>query len=125
LISFSDNVDQNTNFNNYNFEKNKIYNDYTEEIEPTDSRNKDFNIYMTEKNQNNDDVHNDNNFSSVSKKNETGNGAAATSGGISVYTVYIIVGAVAGGILLAGLVAIAIALCCQREEDPQYKSTSV
>lgn len=46
-------------------------------------------------------------------------------GGIGVWTLYIIVGAVAGGVLLAGLVAIAIALCCQREDDSQYKSTSV
>ena len=56
------------------------------------------------------------------------NGTAATSAtknSISVWTVYIIVGSVAGGILLAGLVAIAIALCCQKEEDSQYKSTSV
>lgn len=79
---------------------------------------------MTNKDHDKDDVYDENNFSSVSK-NETGSASADTSGGINVYTVYIIVGAVAGGILLAGLVAIAIALCCQREEDPQYKSTSV
>jgi len=53
------------------------------------------------------------------------NVAASEEGEIGVWTLYIIVGAVAGGVLLAGLVAIAIALCCQREEESQYKSTSV
>jgi len=58
-------------------------------------------------------------------RNGTVKETAAGEDGIGVWTLYIIVGAVAGGVLLAGLVAIAIALCCQREEDSQYKSTSV
>lgn len=57
--------------------------------------------------------------------NATADNVTGSATGISVWTVYIIVGSVAGGILLAGLVAIAIALCCQKEEDQQYKSTSV
>lgn len=57
--------------------------------------------------------------------NATAHNVTGTTTGISVWTVYIIVGSIAGGILLAGLVAIAIALCCQKEEDQQYKSTSV
>lgn len=51
--------------------------------------------------------------------------ASTEEGEIGVWTLYIIVGSVAGGVLLAGLVAIAIALCCQREEESPYKSTSV
>lgn len=58
-------------------------------------------------------------------RNGTVKEVSSEDDGIGVWTLYIIVGAVAGGVLLAGLVAIAIALCCQREEDPQYKSTSV
>lgn len=58
-------------------------------------------------------------------RNGTGVESASSDEGIGVWTLYIIVGAVAGGVLLAGLVAIAIALCCQREEESQYKSTSV
>ncbi|KAL5007267.1 hypothetical protein ScPMuIL_016073 [Solemya velum] len=44
---------------------------------------------------------------------------------ISVWTIYIIVGAVAGGILLIGLVSILVAICCQKEDGADYKSTSV
>ena len=58
-------------------------------------------------------------------RNATAHGASTSTSGISVWTVYIIVGSIAGGILLAGLVAIAIALCCQKEEEQPYKSTSV
>ena len=45
---------------------------------------------------------------------------------VSVWTIYIIVGSVAGGVLLVGLVAIVVALCCNRiEENNGYKHTSV
>ena len=72
------------------------------------------------------DMEEDDNYGTDSRSsNATGSATSASTSGISVWTVYIIVGSVAGGILLAGLVAIAIALCCQKEEDAQYKSTSV
>ena len=58
-------------------------------------------------------------------RNATAHTVTGSTSGISVWTVYIIVGSIAGGILLAGLVAIAIALCCQKEEEQPYKSTSV
>lgn len=46
--------------------------------------------------------------------------------GMSAWTIYIIVGLVAGGVLLVGLVAIVVALCCNRIEDRNgYKHTSV
>ena len=45
---------------------------------------------------------------------------------MSAWTIYIIVGLVAGGVLLVGLVAIVVALCCNRIEDRNgYKHTSV
>lgn len=44
---------------------------------------------------------------------------------IDVWTIYIIVGSVAGGVLLVGVVAIIVALCCNRYEDEGYKHTNV
>jgi hypothetical protein len=44
---------------------------------------------------------------------------------VSVWTIYIIVGAVSGGILVIGLVAIVVALCWQKDDGSGYKSTSV
>lgn len=44
---------------------------------------------------------------------------------VSVWTIYIIVGSVAGGVLLIGLAAIVVAVCCNRIEESGYKSTSV
>lgn len=44
---------------------------------------------------------------------------------IDVWTIYIIVGSVAGGVLLIGVVAIVVALCCNRYEDEGYKHTNV
>lgn len=44
---------------------------------------------------------------------------------IDVWTIYIIVGSVAGGVLLIGVVAIVVALCCNRYEDDGYKHTNV
>lgn len=44
---------------------------------------------------------------------------------IDVWTIYIIVGSVAGGVLLIGVVAIIVALCCNRYEDEGYKHTNV
>lgn len=53
-------------------------------------------------------------------------GTAEKEEGMSAWTIYIIVGLVAGGVLLVGLVAIVVALCCNRIEDQNgYKHTSV
>lgn len=49
----------------------------------------------------------------------------AFKGSISSWTIYTIVGAIGGVILLIGLVAITLTLCCRREENSVYKSTSV
>ena len=51
--------------------------------------------------------------------------AGKGEGWISLWTIYIIVGAIAGVILLIGLLAILIAVCCRREEESSYKSTPV
>lgn len=92
--------------------------------EPTDSRNpNDFNPYDRE--DDNDNMSENFNEGDQGARNGTVKTSANHEDGIGVWTLYIIVGAVAGGVLLAGLVAIAIALCCQREEESQYKSTSV
>ena len=50
---------------------------------------------------------------------------AAEANSISMWTIYTIVGAVAGVILLIGLLAITIAVCCRRDGGPVYKSTPV
>lgn len=44
---------------------------------------------------------------------------------IDVWTIYIIVGSVAGGVLLIGVVAIVVALCCNRYEEDGYKHANV
>ncbi|XP_050418727.1 fibroblast growth factor receptor 1 [Patella vulgata] len=44
---------------------------------------------------------------------------------ISLWTIYTIVGSIAGVILLLGLVAITVALCCRRDSNGVYKSTPV
>lgn len=50
----------------------------------------------------------------------------AVKGSISSWTIYTIVGAVGGVVLLIGLVAITLALCCNKgEEEDAYKSTPV
>ena len=46
-------------------------------------------------------------------------------GWISLWTIYTIVGAIAGVILLIGLLAITIAVCCRRDGGAVYKSTPV
>ncbi|CAG5128943.1 unnamed protein product, partial [Candidula unifasciata] len=46
-------------------------------------------------------------------------------GSISSWTIYTIVGAIGGVILLIGLVAITLTICCQKEESNVYKSTPV
>lgn len=46
-------------------------------------------------------------------------------GSISSWTIYTIVGAIGGVILLIGLVAITLTICCRREESNVYKSTPV
>ena len=46
-------------------------------------------------------------------------------GWISLWTIYTIVGAIAGVILLIGLLAITIAVCCRRDGGSVYKSTPV
>ncbi|XP_064613732.1 fibroblast growth factor receptor 4-like [Liolophura sinensis] len=52
--------------------------------------------------------------------------SAGSPGSINLWTVYIIVGAVAGGILLIGLVTLIVAVACARREDgPLNKSTTV
>ena len=43
-------------------------------------------------------------------------------GSISALTIYTIVGAVCGVILLIGLVAVTLTLCCKREDEGVYKS---
>lgn len=44
---------------------------------------------------------------------------------IGKWTIYTIVGAIAGIILLFGLIAITVALCCRRDSNGLYKSTPV
>nr|KAG5689046.1 hypothetical protein BaRGS_006442 [Batillaria attramentaria] len=56
---------------------------------------------------------------------EGSQGMGESTGVISLWTVYTIVGAVAGVILLIGLLAITIAVCCRRDGDAVYKSTPV
>ncbi|XP_055873410.1 myosin light chain kinase, smooth muscle-like [Biomphalaria glabrata] len=51
--------------------------------------------------------------------------ASVHKGTISSWTIYTIVGAVGGVILLIGLIAITLTVCCQREEGGIYKSTPV
>ncbi|XP_005094335.2 fibroblast growth factor receptor 1-A [Aplysia californica] len=46
-------------------------------------------------------------------------------GTISSWTIYTIVGAVGGVVLLVGLIAITLTLCCKKEEGGVYKSTPV
>ncbi|BFZ02029.1 hypothetical protein BsWGS_05068 [Bradybaena similaris] len=46
-------------------------------------------------------------------------------GSISSWTIYTIVGSIGGVILLIGLVAITLTICCKREEGNVYKSTPV
>ena len=48
-----------------------------------------------------------------------------TEGMISLWTIYTIVGAIAGVILLLGLIAITVALCCRKDSNGVYKSTRV
>ncbi|GFO50240.1 fibroblast growth factor receptor [Plakobranchus ocellatus] len=45
-------------------------------------------------------------------------------GGMRVWTIYTIVGGVCGVILLIGLVAITLTLCCKQEEQSVYKSST-
>ena len=47
-----------------------------------------------------------------------------TKDGISAWTIYTVVGAVCGVILLIGLVAVTLTLCCKREEEGVYKSAT-
>ncbi|PVD29566.1 hypothetical protein C0Q70_08820 [Pomacea canaliculata] len=49
----------------------------------------------------------------------------SVGGWISLWTIYTIVGAVGGVILLIGLLAITIAICCRRDGGGSYKSTPV
>ena len=92
--------------------------------DPSNTADTDQDPYNVDPNETDMDV--DNSYSGDPRaSNATATSEGGTTTGISVWTVYIIVGSVAGGILLAGLIAIAIALCCQKEEDAQYKSTSV
>uniref|UniRef100_A0A2C9KCH7 Uncharacterized protein n=1 Tax=Biomphalaria glabrata TaxID=6526 RepID=A0A2C9KCH7_BIOGL len=51
--------------------------------------------------------------------------ASVHKGTISSWTIYTIVGAVGGVILLIGLIAITLTVCCQSEEGGIYKSTPV
>ena len=44
---------------------------------------------------------------------------------VSIWTIYIIVGSVSGGVLLIGLITIVVAVCCQKESSGTYKSTNV
>lgn len=44
---------------------------------------------------------------------------------VSIWTIYIIVGSVSGGVLLIGLITIIVAVCCQKETSGTYKSTNV
>ncbi|GAB1600974.1 fibroblast growth factor receptor 1-like [Argonauta hians] len=44
---------------------------------------------------------------------------------VSIWTIYIIVGSVSGGVLLIGLITIIVAVCCQKENTGTYKSTNV
>ncbi|XP_059171659.1 roundabout homolog 1-like [Physella acuta] len=55
----------------------------------------------------------------------SGHGSDTHKGGISAWTIYTVVGAVGGVILLIGLIAITLTLCCKKEDDGAYKSTSV
>ena len=114
----------NNQYNSYTDQydpRDPIYNpDFTgDAIDPVDS----FDTYGTPPYMNNEEEGNQ--MYGQGANNGTDKEAPSKSSGLSAWTVYIIVGSVAGGILLAGLVAIAIALCCQKEEDSQYKSTSV
>ncbi|XP_041367712.1 fibroblast growth factor receptor-like 1 [Gigantopelta aegis] len=66
------------------------------------------------------------------KKNKEGKNTKATGleerntkGMISLWTIYTIVGAIAGVILLLGLIAITVALCCRKDSNGVYKSTRV
>lgn len=117
--------------NNYDLNSNKNWYDPTDHEE---NENIGYNPYNNgldplppyEPNETDDYVEGDSRQDSDShSSNSTAHTVTGSTTGISVWTVYIIVGSIAGGILLAGLVAIAIALCCQKEEEQQYKSTSV
>lgn len=55
----------------------------------------------------------------------SGQGSHVINGTINSWTIYTVVGAVGGVILLIGLIAITLTLCCKKEEDGAYKSTSV
>uniref|UniRef100_A0A0L8HBL1 Syndecan/Neurexin domain-containing protein n=1 Tax=Octopus bimaculoides TaxID=37653 RepID=A0A0L8HBL1_OCTBM len=44
---------------------------------------------------------------------------------VSIWTIYIIVGSVSGGVLFIGLITIIVAVCCQKENTGTYKSTNV
>ncbi|CAL1527976.1 unnamed protein product [Lymnaea stagnalis] len=59
----------------------------------------------------------------------TGNAKEADTnnytGSISSWTIYTIVGAVGGVVLLIGLIAITLTVCCKRDEAGVYKSTPV
>ncbi|ESP02243.1 hypothetical protein LOTGIDRAFT_238069 [Lottia gigantea] len=57
--------------------------------------------------------------------NQQRDGESSSSDTISLWTIYTIVGSIAGVILLLGLVAITVALCCRREGTGVYKSTPV
>lgn len=46
-------------------------------------------------------------------------------GSISSYTIYTIVGAIGGVVLLIGVLAITVTVCCKRDEGGIYKSSNV
>ncbi|KAH9488505.1 Contactin-5 [Bulinus truncatus] len=56
---------------------------------------------------------------------KAGSASSSHQGSISSWTIYTIVGAVGGVVLLIGLIAITLTVCCQRDEAGIYKSTPV
>ena len=62
----------------------------------------------------------------VGSQKEDGMEESAFMGKISQWTIYTVVGAVGGVVLLTGLIAVTLTICCKKEEEEQvYKSTPV
>jgi hypothetical protein len=72
-----------------------------------------------------DEVEADDNYMAGGAMGEGLGAVGEGEGLISLWTIYTIVGAVAGVILLIGLLAITIAVCCRRDGAGVYKSTPV
>ncbi|RUS86287.1 hypothetical protein EGW08_005931 [Elysia chlorotica] len=70
-------------------------------------------------------VERDETFDEGDAANARGNGKNnAKNDGTNAWTIYTVVGAVCGVILLIGLVAVTLTLCCKREEEGVYKSAT-